>query len=120
MHKYFAEYARLAFETFGDRVKYWITFEDPLTFCSRSFADKNFPPGVNVTGVASYICSYVVLASHATVYHVYEDGFKSTQKGILRDLRVRANNIFTIHLYFPVNILLKLVFDEQFIFFRLR
>ena len=86
MHKHFAEYAKLAFETFGDRVKYWITFEDPLTFCSRSFADKNFPPGVNVTGIASYICSYVILMSHADVYHLYDNGFRSTQKGIPLDL----------------------------------
>lgn len=32
---FFEAYARLLFERFGDRVKYWITFNEPATFCEQ-------------------------------------------------------------------------------------
>lgn len=35
MVDYFQAYANLLFERFGDRVKYWITFNEPAAFCKQ-------------------------------------------------------------------------------------
>lgn len=32
---YFEAYANLLFERFGDRVKHWITFNEPAAFCKQ-------------------------------------------------------------------------------------
>ncbi|XP_071053253.1 myrosinase 1-like [Onthophagus taurus] len=79
----FVEYARLVFEIFGNRVKYWITFNDPLTFCLRSYTDANFPPVGTNSKISIYLCSYVVLKSHAAVYRLYENSFKYSQNGLM-------------------------------------
>ncbi|KAI4466603.1 glycosyl hydrolase [Holotrichia oblita] len=83
MVKYFVEYARIAFETFGDRVKYWITFNDPFNFCLRSSTDRNFPPYDINDDRLTYLCSYVVLKAHGDVYRLYNNSFKHVQNGLL-------------------------------------
>lgn len=81
MAKYFVEYARIAFETFGDRVKYWITFNDPFNFCLRTNTNGNFPPYDVMDYRLTYLCSYVILKAHADVYRLYNNSFKHIQNG---------------------------------------
>ncbi|GJQ82676.1 hypothetical protein Trydic_g19691 [Trypoxylus dichotomus] len=83
MVNYFVEYARMAFETFGDRVKYWITFNDPFNFCLRSTTDENFPPYDVVDNRLLYLCSNVILRAHGNVYRLYNTTFKPNQNGFL-------------------------------------
>lgn len=46
MTPYFMAYAELCFKTFGDRVKNWITFNEPWTFCLQgSYLDAPNMPG---------------------------------------------------------------------------
>ena len=33
MTAYFKDYCEICFKNYGDRVKTWITFNEPLTFC---------------------------------------------------------------------------------------
>ncbi|KAJ3666403.1 hypothetical protein Zmor_001845 [Zophobas morio] len=77
----FTYYARKAFEFFGDRVKLWITFNEPKVFCQdfnlfMSAANEVYP-----SGVIDYMCTYHVLKAHAETYHIYNREFKATQKG---------------------------------------
>jgi len=77
---HFADYARLAFESFGDRVKYWISFNEPHVFC---LADWNYllhepfeqPPE------RPYICTHNVIKSHAISFRIYDEEFRAQQNG---------------------------------------
>ncbi|KAL0342332.1 UNVERIFIED_CONTAM: Oleuropein beta-glucosidase [Sesamum calycinum] len=40
----FREYAELCFWEFGDRVKYWITINEPSSYCVNGYAAGSFPP----------------------------------------------------------------------------
>lgn len=41
----FAAYADACFAAFGDRVKYWLTFNEPLTFCPLGYGEGTHAPG---------------------------------------------------------------------------
>ncbi|CAI8585869.1 unnamed protein product [Vicia faba] len=41
----FRDYAELCFKEFGDRVKYWITINEPSTYTTSGYAIGMFPPG---------------------------------------------------------------------------
>ena len=42
--KYFTEYAKICFEHFGDRVKRWITINEPIVFTIRAYGLGLVPP----------------------------------------------------------------------------
>lgn len=74
---YFADYAKIAFEKFGDRVKYWITINEACP----GYGDENIPPALNLAGVADYMCLRVSLLAHAKAYRLYQNEFKEKQNG---------------------------------------
>jgi beta-glucosidase/6-phospho-beta-glucosidase/beta-galactosidase len=84
---YFEDYARIAFENFGDRVKDWITFNEPYNMCLFGYGSRNgfvvFAPDLNIHGIAEYECTHNVIKAHAKTYHLYKDKFKPTQHGKL-------------------------------------
>ncbi|KAK4420526.1 Oleuropein beta-glucosidase [Sesamum alatum] len=41
----FRDFAELCFWEFGDRVKYWITLNEPWTYCNNGYVTCTFPPG---------------------------------------------------------------------------
>lgn len=79
--QHFANYARKAFELFGDRVKLWITINEPRLICD-SFkglvgdVTESFP-----LGVSEYLCAQNILRAHAEAYHIYDREFRAAQKG---------------------------------------
>lgn len=73
--KYFEAYANLLFERFGDRVKYWITLNEPSLYCLSSYGFAVYPPGVAFKGVGQYLCGHNTLKSHAVAYHLYRNKF---------------------------------------------
>lgn len=78
--EYFVDYADLLFAEFGDRVKEWITFNEPLLFCSNGYANGVWPPALIDSGVAEYDCSHNTILSHVHTYHLYHDKY-SHQNG---------------------------------------
>nr|CAD7593610.1 unnamed protein product [Timema genevievae] len=80
MIDYFEQYARLLFTTYGDRVKWWMTFNEPGVFTYGYATSTSTPPTVNLPN-GDYLASHVVLKAHARAYHVYDDEFRSTQNG---------------------------------------
>ncbi|KAI5083200.1 hypothetical protein GOP47_0002943 [Adiantum capillus-veneris] len=87
----FAMYAEMCFREFGDRVKHWITFNEPSVFVLLGFNNGSFPPGrcsKYVGGCASgdsgtepYIAGHNVLLSHAAAVRAYRDRYQVTQGG---------------------------------------
>lgn len=76
----FRDYARVLFDNYGDRVKVWSTFNEPAVVCKSGYGGS-FAPGLGMSGLADYQCSHNILKAHANVYHMYNDEYRSSQKG---------------------------------------
>lgn len=79
--RYYKAYANLLFERFGDRVLYWITFNEPLTFCVQGYGKDISAPGIDAHGVGEYLCGHSVLKAHSVAYRLYKETFYSRFKG---------------------------------------
>lgn len=79
----FAEYARICFHAFGDRVKRWVTFNEPYVFSVFGYDVGFHPPGRTNPGLAVYQVGHNVILAHAKAYHIYKDEYKNTQNGIV-------------------------------------
>ncbi|XP_018565386.1 myrosinase 1-like [Anoplophora glabripennis] len=77
MAYYFEDYARVLYSYFGDRVKYWITFNGACI----GYGDDGFVPFLNQSGIANYLCNQVLTLAHAKAYHLYDKEFRILQKG---------------------------------------
>ncbi|KAM0838762.1 hypothetical protein ACQ4PT_060749 [Festuca glaucescens] len=88
----YTAYANTCFESFGDRVKHWVTVNEPNIETISGFDDGTLPPrrcfypfGANCTGGNSttepYIAAHHLLLAHASAVSLYRDTYKATQKG---------------------------------------
>ncbi|KAK6143128.1 hypothetical protein DH2020_023476 [Rehmannia glutinosa] len=78
------------YKEFGDRVKYWITFNEPFTFTSGGY-DGEFlgslapgrcsscPQGNSAT--EPYVVAHHILLAHAASVKLYREKYQATQKG---------------------------------------
>lgn len=78
---YFADYANVAFEQFGDRVKYWSTFNEAEQICQAGYGSDGKAPALQSSGLADYQCSYNLIKAHAGAWHLYDDKYRSSQQG---------------------------------------
>lgn len=78
---YFEQYSNLIFDSFGDRVKTFITFNEPYIFCEHGYGSGHEPPLVKSPGYGVYMCGRNVLLSHARTYRNYQTKFTSSQRG---------------------------------------
>ncbi|CAH1641613.1 unnamed protein product [Spodoptera littoralis] len=53
----FVDYAKFLFIGFGEKVKYWITFDDPREICVSGYGSAQKAPFINISGVAEYMCT---------------------------------------------------------------
>ena len=67
--EHYVNYAEFCFETFGDRVHYWMTFNEPFVFCSNGHGLLVAAPGLFESDVGVYNCIHNILLSHAHAYH---------------------------------------------------
>lgn len=81
MVEYFKQYVDVLFEHLGDRVKTWITFNEPSVFCSGGYGYGWHAPGVKSSGVGDYLCAHHVLLAHAEAYHLYQEKYFARQNG---------------------------------------
>lgn len=79
--QYFEDYANLLFARFGDRVKYWITVNEPAEFCTQGYGGENHAPGINAHGIGEYLCVHNSLKAHAAAYHLYKHKYYNQYKG---------------------------------------
>ncbi|XP_041989106.1 myrosinase 1-like [Aricia agestis] len=79
--EWFADYARVAYSKFGDRVRRWLTINEPFSFCVAGYDYAMHPPGMSWAGVADYICIKNVLLAHARAWRVYDEEFRNKYHG---------------------------------------
>ncbi|KAK3789616.1 hypothetical protein RRG08_050060 [Elysia crispata] len=75
----FVEYARLCFQRFGDRVKLWITFNEPPIITILGYGDGAFAPGNYDQAKGQYIAGHNLLLAHAKTYRMFEKDYKTLQ-----------------------------------------
>ncbi|KAL4712808.1 hypothetical protein ACJJTC_011878 [Scirpophaga incertulas] len=78
---WFTDYAKIAFDKFGDRVKYWITINQPMSVCHSGYGEATKAPGIKSPGQAEYICSKNLLLAHAKAFRLYDEIYRPIQNG---------------------------------------
>ncbi|XP_055981586.1 cytosolic beta-glucosidase [Sorex fumeus] len=79
----FDKYAQFCFRTFGDRVKLWITLNEPNMFALMAYDLGRFPPGVPHLGTGGYQAAHNLIKAHARSWHSYDSLFRKEQKGLV-------------------------------------
>ncbi|CAI9737852.1 beta-glucosidase,Raucaffricine-O-beta-D-glucosidase,Lactase-phlorizin hydrolase-like [Octopus vulgaris] len=79
--KCFKEYAEVCFQNFGDRVKYWATFNEPRQICTLGYGLGLMAPAVHSPKTGIYQAAHSLLKAHATVWHLYNDNYRIHQNG---------------------------------------
>lgn len=67
---YFKEYAKVCFEHFGDRVKHWITLNEPWVVSILGYGQGVFAPG-RTSNTEPYIAAHNLLRAHAQAVELY-------------------------------------------------
>jgi beta-glucosidase/6-phospho-beta-glucosidase/beta-galactosidase len=81
---YFEDYADVLFSNYGDRVKLWITLNEPTKVADGyggNITGFGYAPNVSAPGVGPYLAGHVMLKAHATAYHLYNEKYRESQKG---------------------------------------
>ncbi|KAK2746478.1 hypothetical protein FQN57_003104 [Myotisia sp. PD_48] len=86
----FENYARICYDRFGDRVKYWITFNEPWIMSIFGYATGGNAPGrssinpqasVGNTATEPWIVGKTLIMCHARAAALYNKQFKQKQSG---------------------------------------
>ncbi|XP_006644213.1 beta-glucosidase 1 [Oryza brachyantha] len=83
----FADYAEFCFKTFGDRVKNWMTFNEPRVVAALGYDDGAFAPGrctkckAGNSATEPYIVAHHLILSHAAAAQIYRHKYQHVQKG---------------------------------------
>ncbi|XAR54324.1 Beta-primeverosidase [Bertholletia excelsa] len=88
----FQDYAELCFKEFGDRVKHWITLNEPLTFSVEGYDLGAMAPGrcsawrnngcpAGNSATEPYIVGHNLLLSHAAAVRLYKKKYQASQEG---------------------------------------
>lgn len=79
----FDEYARFCFSTFGDRIKQWITINEPNMLALVVYDLDVFPPGVPHLGTGGYQAAHNLIKAHARSWHSYDSLFRKEQQALV-------------------------------------
>ncbi|KAJ7970293.1 putative Beta-glucosidase [Quillaja saponaria] len=89
--KDFADYADFCFKTFGDRVKNWMTFNEPRVVAALGYDNGFHAPGrcskafgncsAGNSATEPYIVAHNLILSHAAAVQRYREKYQEKQKG---------------------------------------
>ncbi|XBI95903.1 hypothetical protein VPH35_032273 [Triticum aestivum] len=88
----YKDFAEVCFKEFGDRVKHWITLNEPWSFCVWGYAEGVSAPGrcspwekancsVGDSGREPYTVGHHQILAHAAAARLYKQKYKGMQKG---------------------------------------
>ncbi|XP_029909175.1 lactase-like protein [Myripristis murdjan] len=83
MVNHFNDFANLCFERFGNRVKYWITFNNPWSVAVEGYETGEHAPGLKLRGTGAYRAAHHMIKAHAKVWHTYDTQWRAKQKGLI-------------------------------------
>lgn len=81
-------YAELMFQRFGDRVKFWMTLNEPYFFATKGYGDGSNAPGRCTgcefggdSGTEPYVVAHHQLLAHAEAVSLYRKKYQKFQGG---------------------------------------
>ncbi|KAJ3680034.1 hypothetical protein LUZ60_016312 [Juncus effusus] len=84
-------YAEVCFKAFGDRVKYWTTFNEPNIFANLGYSMGVYPPSrcsapfgnctAGDSNVEPYVVAHNIILSHARAVNIYRKFYQEKQGG---------------------------------------
>ncbi|CAN1344093.1 Beta-glucosidase 24 [Linum perenne] len=88
----FREFANICFREYGDRVKHWITINEPHSIARGAYSEGEMAPGRCTStperkcehgnsGTEPYIVAHNLLLAHAAAAQLYKENYQATQKG---------------------------------------
>lgn len=77
---FFAEYAGVCFEYFGDRVKNWITLNEPWVAAILGYGQGVFAPG-RVSDSEPYLAGHHLIIAHGKAVDLYRRKYQPVQNG---------------------------------------
>lgn len=77
----FDSYAKFCFQMFGDRVKLWITINEPSVCAKLGHEDGVHAPGIKEPGITPYLVGHNMLRAHAMAWHSYDSLYRAKQNG---------------------------------------
>ncbi|XKL62633.1 hypothetical protein PGB90_002466 [Kerria lacca] len=83
---YIEDYADLLFKLYGDKVKWWITINEPSEIIDGYSSDR-YAPDLNLDSPANYIVGHNILKAHAKIFRLYNTKYRSKQQGIFITLK---------------------------------
>ncbi|XP_051135488.1 beta-glucosidase 18-like [Andrographis paniculata] len=93
MQEEFVHFAEICFKNFADRVKYWMTINEPNIFAEMAYERGTYPPArcsppfgncvIGNSDVEPLIAMHNMLLAHAKAAKVYRDQFKSKLDGFI-------------------------------------
>ncbi|XP_052208480.1 beta-glucosidase 18-like [Diospyros lotus] len=93
MQEDFVHFAETCFKSFGDRVKFWITINEPNLFADMAYIRGRYPPAhcsqpfgncsVGNSDVEPLIVLHNMLLAHAKATRLYRDHFQAEQGGVI-------------------------------------
>ncbi|KAF7655337.1 hypothetical protein LDENG_00057450 [Lucifuga dentata] len=96
MASLFNSYAQFCFQTFGDRVKLWITINEPYVCAKFGHEDGIHAPGLKEPGIAAYLVGHNMLRAHAMAWHSYNTFYRPKQKGAV-SLAINSDWVEPLH-----------------------
>ena len=86
---WFEEYSRICFEEFGDRVKVWITLNEPWVTAVLGYGLGSHAPGVLGIGTLTYMAAHNEIIAHARAVKAYKKDFADQNGKIGITLSIR-------------------------------
>ncbi|KAK9282878.1 hypothetical protein L1049_011103 [Liquidambar formosana] len=88
----FRDFAELCYKKFGDRVKHWITLNEPWMYSSGGYDIGVLAPGrcskwvsgacqAGNSAIEPYLVAHHMLLSHAAAVKLYKEKYQASQKG---------------------------------------
>ncbi|KAJ4968640.1 hypothetical protein NE237_015341 [Protea cynaroides] len=91
MQEDYTHFVEVCFETFGDRVKYWSTFNEPNITVTLGYLSGSYPPNhcsdsSCISGdseIEPYIAAHNLILAHASAVNLYRKKYQVKQGGMI-------------------------------------
>lgn len=83
----FVKFAKVCFENFGDRVKKWVTINEPWSVVAGQYIIGHFPPNIKYDITKAVQSMHNMMVSHAKVVELYKSMNLGGEIGIIHILQ---------------------------------